>query len=196
MSEIPWWGLPLIAAVSALVGAAVAQLVTARNDYARNRVRRTRRWYAERKDAYVELMAAFERVVFRLRAGNAGGREPDPLVYLDEVGPALARVRLLASGPVRSAALAVHLLLEKLHTTGGPAPVPGVEPQKHFRELLTQVPLVMQHFEVAVREELDIHPSPPAVDEEIRPDLRQRVRSMVRRAPRPTDDALVGQDRS
>jgi hypothetical protein len=196
VSEIPWWGLPLIAAVSALVGAAVAQLVTARNDYARNRVRRTRRWYAERKDAYVELMAAFERIVFRLRAGNAGGREPDPLVYLDEVGPALARVRLLASGPVRSAALAVHLLLEKLHTTGGPAPVPGVEPQKHFRELLAQVPLVMQEFEVAVREELEIRTSPPAPADRIAPSLRQRARSLVRRPPRPADDELVGQDRS
>ncbi len=197
MSEIPWWGLPLIAAVFALVGAAVALLVTARNDYARNRVRRTRRWYAERKTAYIELMAVFERVVYRLRAGHAaGGREPDPLVYLDEVGPALAQVRLLASGPVRSAALAVHLLLEKLHTTGGPATVPGVEPQKHFRELLTQVPLVMQHFEAAVREELDIRPSPPAETGEIPPDLRQRARSLLRRPPRPADDHLVGQDRS
>jgi len=36
VSEIPWWGLPLIAAVFALAGAAGAQLVTARNDYARN----------------------------------------------------------------------------------------------------------------------------------------------------------------
>ena len=64
-----------------------------------------------------------------------GARSPDPLVYLDEVGPALAQVRLLASGPVRSAALAVHLQLEKLHTGGSQSTVPGVEPQKHFREL-------------------------------------------------------------
>jgi hypothetical protein len=68
---------------------------------------------------------------------------------------------LLASGPVRSAALAVHLLLEKLHAAGAPAPVPGVEPQKHLRELLAQVPLVMQELEVAVREELGIETSPP-----------------------------------
>jgi hypothetical protein len=197
VSEIPWWGLPLIAAVFALVGAAVAQLVTARNDYARSRVHRTRRWYAERQDAYVQLMAVFERVVYRLRAAHtAAGREPDPLVYLDEVGPALARVRLLASGQVRSAALAVHLLLEKLHTTGGPATVPGVEPQKHFRELLTQVPLVMQEFEVAVRDELDIRTSPPAAADEIPHHLRQRARSLLRRPARPADDGLVRQDRS
>ncbi len=197
MSGIPWGGLPLIAAVFALFGAAVAQFVTARNDYAGNRVRRTRRWYAERKAAYIELLAVFERVVHRLRAGHAaGGREPDPLVYLDEVGPALAQVRLLASGPVRSAALAVHLLLEKLHTTGGPAPVPGVEPQKHFRELLTQVPLVMQQFEVAVREELDIRISPPEPADEAAPDLRRRARSLLRRPRRPAGDDLVGQDQS
>jgi hypothetical protein len=197
VSEIPWWGLPLVAAVFALVGAAVALLVTARNDYSRNRVRKTRRWYAERKAAYIELMAVFERVVYRLRAGYAaGGRDPDPLVYLDEVGPALAQVRLLASGPVRSAALAVHLLLEKLHTTGGPATVPGVEPQKHFRELLTQVPLVMQHFEAAVREELDIRSSPPPGAGQNPPDLRQRARLLLRRPPRPAGDHLVRQDRS
>ena len=196
MSQIPWWGLPLIAALSALVGAAVAQLVTTRNDHARNRVRKTRRWYAERADAYIELMAVFERVAYRLRAGHAAGRDPDPLVYLDEVGQPLARMRLLASGPVRSAALAVHLLLEKLHAGDGPAPVPGFDPRKHFRELLTQVPLVMQELEVAIREELDIHPAPPAYADEVAPDLRARARSLLRRPPRAAEDDLVGQDRS
>jgi hypothetical protein len=180
VSQIPWWGLPLIAAVFALVGAAVALFVTARNDYVRNRVHKTRRWYDERKNAYVDLMAVFERVVYRLRAGEADGKEPDPLVYLDEVGPALMQVRLLASGPVRSAALAVHLLLEKLHTSGRPASVPGVEPEKHFRELLAQVPLVMQEFEVAVREELEIRASPPAFAGESTSPVRGR-RSLLRR---------------
>ncbi|HET6530698.1 MAG TPA: hypothetical protein VFH03_08815 [Actinoplanes sp.] len=190
MSEIPWWGLPLIAIVSGVVGAAVAMIVSARDEHVRSRAGRTRRWYTERKDAYIGLMAVFERVVYRLRTGYAaGGREPDPLVYLDEVGPALARVRLLASGPVRSAALAAHLLLEKLHTTGGPAPVPGVEPQKHARELLAQVPLVMHEFEVAVREELDISPTPPVFPDVVVPaSRRDRVRSLLRRP-------AVGQDR-
>jgi hypothetical protein len=180
VSQIPWWGVPLIAVVFALAGAAVAVLVQARTEYARSRVRRSRRWYDERRTAYVELMAVFERVVYRLRAGYAaGGPEPDPMVYLDEVGPALATVRLLASGPVRSAALAVHLLLEKLHTTGGPAPVPGVEPQKHARELLAQVPLVMQEFEAAVRDELDISPSPPSLGDDLSPAAPRR--SLLRR---------------
>jgi hypothetical protein len=182
--------LPLIAIVFSLLGAAVAVFVSARDDYARSRVRKTRRWYAERKAAYVELMAVFERVVYRLRAAStAGDPVPDPLVYLDEVGPALAQVRLLASGPVRSSAMAVHLLLEKLHTAGGPVPVPGVEPQKHARELLVQVPLVMQEFEVAVREELDISPSPPSVPDVALPaGLRGRARSLLQRP-------AVGQDR-
>jgi hypothetical protein len=162
VSQIPWWGLPLIAAVFAVLGAAVAQAVTARNRYLRSRVRRTRRWYEERKAAYVDLMAVFERVYYRLRATYAAGdREPDPLVYLDEVGPALMQVRLLASGPVRSAALAVHKLMEQLHGGIKPATVPGVEPEKHRRELLVQVPLVMQQFEAAIRDELSITTTPP-----------------------------------
>lgn len=193
MSEIPWWGLPLIAAFFALAGAVLAQLVTARNEYARSRVRKTRRWYAERKAAYIELMAAFERVTYRLRVASIAGREPDPYGYLDEVGPPLAQVRLLASQPVRSAALAVHLMLEKLHSPGSPAPV-GVEPAKHARELLTQVPLIMQQFEAAVREELEISTAPPSLTDDIAPELRERGRSWRRRPARTADPALVGQD--
>jgi hypothetical protein len=182
VSQIPWWGLPLIAAVFALVGAAVALLATARSNYLRSRSKRTRRWYAERKAAYVELMAQFERVFYRLRATYAtGDKEPDPLVYLDEVGPALMQVRLLASGPVRSAALAVHLLLEQLHGGLKPATVPGVEPEKHVRELLVQVPLVMQQFEAAIREELGISTSPPRSVEPPDSDLRGRARALLRR---------------
>lgn len=175
MSQIPWWGLPLIAAVFALVGAAVAQFVTIRNHQVRSRTRKTRRWYEERKTAYVGLLAVFERVFYRLRTIYAAGdKEPDPIAYLDEVGPALMHVRLLASGPVRSAALAVHVLLEQLHGGLKQASVPGVEPEKHIRELLVQVPLVMQQFEAAIREELDISSQPPRSVEPIaRPRFRR-----------------------
>jgi hypothetical protein len=186
---IPWWGLPLVAAVFALVGAAVALVVTARNNYVRSRVRRTRRWYEERKAAYVALMAAFERTFYRLRATYAGaGKEPDPLGYLDEVGPALMQVRLLASGPVRSAALAVHLLLEQLHGGLKPASVPGVEPEKHVRELLIQVPLVMQQFEAAIRDELEISTTPPHPVESADSELRRRARALRRR---PSDESTL-----
>jgi len=162
VSEIPWWGLPLVAAVFSLVGAGVALLVTSRDRYARNRTRKTRQWYEERKAAYVGLLAVFDRVFYRLRAGYAAGtKEADPLSYLDEVGPALMEVRLLSSGPVRSAALAVHLQLEQMHGATRPSSVPGVEPEKHFRELLVQIPLVMQQLEAAIREELEITTEPP-----------------------------------
>jgi hypothetical protein len=161
VSEIPWWGLPLVAAVFALLGAAVAVLVIARNNYVRGRVRKTRRWYSERKDAYVSLLAVFERDIYRLRSGYAAGiQKPDVLAYLDEVGPAVMQVRLLASGPVRSAALSVHKVLEQLHAPG-PEPVPGAETPVPFLELLGHVPLLMQEFEVAIREELEIEQNPP-----------------------------------
>ncbi|MEU8813501.1 hypothetical protein [Actinoplanes sp. NPDC048796] len=180
MSEIPWWGLPLIAAVFALAGAATVQLVTARTTSLRSRRRRTRRWYEERKAAYVALLAVFERDTYSLRtAYDAGTKPASPLAYVDEVGPALMQVRLLASGPVRSAALAVHLLLQQLHSDMNPAAVSGVQPQIHFRELLTQVPLVMQQFEAAIREELRIEATPPVEAES----LNGRARSLLRRQP-------------
>ncbi|WP_250033247.1 hypothetical protein [Paractinoplanes maris] len=198
MSDIPWWGLPLIAALFALAGAAAVQLTSARNDYLRSRRRRTRRWYEERKEAYVTLLSVFERDTYRLRAAYDAGEKPVPvLTYMDEVGPALMQVRLLASGSVRSAALAVHVLLQKLHGEMNPAAVAGVEPQIHFRELIAQVPLVMQQFEAAIREELRIDTMPPAQPTVADADQRGRPWSRLRRPARtaPLDGrAEVGQD--
>ena len=161
MSEIPWWALPLVAVVFAAAGAGLTVLVSARDEYVRSRAKRTKRWYAERKEAYIALMTEFERATYRLRAAYDGGRPPPaPLAYVDAVGPALMQVRLLASGPVRSAALAVHLLIERLYGDR-PTPPPGVDPEKSVREMLGHVPLVMQQFEAAVREELGIEANPP-----------------------------------
>jgi hypothetical protein len=176
VSQIPWWGLPLVAVVFALTGAVVAHLVLARNSHLLDRARRDRQWYEERKEAYCRLMAAFDHATHELRVTfDAGGKPPAAITYLDQVGPALMPVRLLASGPVRSAALAVHLQLEHLHGDMNPAGVVGVQPQTHFRELLAQVPLVMQQFEAAVRDELGIVDTPP------RSPLNGLVR--LRRAP-------------
>lgn len=178
VSQIPWWGLPLVAAVFALAGAAAVRFVAARDNVLLSRRRRTRRWYEERKAAYVELLAGFERAIVRLRSTfEAGERPPSLLVYVDEIGPALMPVRLLASGPVRSAALAVHLQLERLHGPMNQNGVSGVRPETHFRELLAQVPLVMQQFEAAVREELGIEETPPAP-------LAHTTNGRVRRLPR------------
>ncbi|BCY14019.1 hypothetical protein [Actinoplanes sp. L3-i22] len=184
VSQIPWWGLPLVAAVFALAGAAAVRFVAARDNLLLSRRRRTRRWYDERKEAYVQLLAGFERATVRLRATfEAGEKPPTVLAYVDEIGPALMPVRLLASGPVRSAALAVHLQLERLHSQMNPAAVSGVRPETHFRELLAQVPLVMQQFEAAVREELGIEDTPPAP-------LPHTSNGKVRRLPRkaPAED--------
>jgi hypothetical protein len=190
VSEIPWWALPLVAVVFALVGAGVTLLVSARDEYARSRAKRTKRWYAERKEAYIALLTEFERATYRLRAAYDGGRPPPgPFVYVDAVGPALMQVRLLASGPVRSAALAVHLLIEKLYGER-PTPPPGVDPEKSARELLGHVPLVMQQFEAAIREELGI--STTAAPPPMEPPARG-LRSYVRRgaAPARTEESRV-----
>ncbi|GLY05664.1 hypothetical protein [Actinoplanes sp. NBRC 101535] len=191
MSQIPWWGLPLVAVVFAFAGAVVAQLVSARNNDLLSRKRRTRQWYDERRDAYVQLLAAFERATYRLRAAyEAGDKPPSAIAYIDQVGPALMPVRLLASGPVRSAALAVHLQLERLHGDMNPAGVVGVEPRTHFRELIAQVPLVMQQFEAAVRDELGIANTPPDAIPAAK-NGSGRIRAM-RRVPAAKTDKPVG----
>jgi hypothetical protein len=196
VSQIPWWGLPLVAAVFGLAGAATALVLTARNDYLRSRGKRTRRWYEERRSAYVGLLAVFERDTYLLRAAFEAGEKPSSgLTYVDEVGPALMLVRLLSNGPVRSAALAVHVLLQKLHGEMNPAEVRGVQPQTHFRELLAQVPLVVQQLEAAIREELGIDAEAP-----VGSTAPEGARFGLRRRPaRPTaldDGENIGQDLS
>ncbi|GGQ55530.1 hypothetical protein [Couchioplanes azureus] len=190
MSEIPWWSLPLVAAVFALAGAGVTVLVSARDDYLRSRAKRTRRWYAERRDAYVALLTQFERATYRMRTAlETGQRMPGPFTYVDEVGPALMQVRLLASGQVRSAALAVHLLLEKLYGDR-PAPRPGVDPSTSVREMLAHVPLVMQQLEAAIREELGIEATPPPPPPPPAQTTPRSLRSYLRRG-----EPLAGTDR-
>ncbi len=181
MSEIPWWGLPLVAAVFALAGAGVAVFVQARDDRARSRAERSGHWYAERRDAYVALLAQFERAAYRRRVAlDSGHPIPTPYTYLDETGPALMRVRLLASGPVRSAVMAVHLLLEKVYAPAS-TPPPGVDSAKAVREMLGHVPLVMQELEQAIREELEIRPTPPPASDE--PPAPRSLLSYVKRTP-------------
>jgi len=189
VSEIPWWALPLVAVVFALAGAGVTLLVSARDEYARSRAKRTKRWYAERKEAYIALMTEFERATYRLRAAyDSGQPPPGPFTYVDAVGPALMQVRLLASGQVRSAALAVHLLIEKLYGER-PSPPPGVDPEKSVREMLGHVPLVMQQFEAAVREELGIEATPPPPP--VEPPSRG-LRSYIRRDATPAESRVTG----
>lgn len=176
MSDIPWWALPLVAGVFALVGALTARLFTARDQAARRAVARRRRWYDERRSAYVALLAAYERSVARLRRDHrAGITEPDPVHYHEEVGPALMQVRLLASGPVRNAALAVHRLLEDLH--GARSATARTE---DFVEVLNHVPLVLHDLEGAVRAELGIQSTPPPLPPEALPTWRTRMKALVK----------------
>ncbi|MFC6611730.1 hypothetical protein ACFQFC_32650 [Amorphoplanes digitatis] len=97
------------------------------------------------------------------------------------------QVRLLASGQVRSAALAVHLLIEGLYASR-PTPPPGVDPGKSVREMLGHVPLVMQEFEAAIREELEIRATPPA-PLVVHP--RRGLGSYIRRTPAEAEESRV-----
>ena len=153
MNSVPWWALPLTAGVFALAGALVAQLVTLRHAWSARAAERRSGWFDERRAAYVGLLAAYDRIIARLRHDYAAGvTKPDPLRYADEISAALMPVRLLAGNEVRNAALAVHKLLEDLH---------GDRPLGDFVEVLNHVPLVMQHLEAAVRSELRIELDPP-----------------------------------
>jgi hypothetical protein len=186
VSEIPWWGLPLVAGVFGVGGAVVALLIVARAERARRRAERVRRWHDDRSAAYVALLAAYERAITRMRIGFAAGvTEPDPMLYLNEVGPALVHVRLVASAPVRNAAVAVHRVLEDLHAQRVAHPNGQ---SRSFLEMLDHVPLVLHDLERAIRDDLGLDSGPPSAAPPPPPQWRRRVRSVAANLRRPRPD--------
>lgn len=164
MVQTPWWGLPLVAALFAVGGMVAATLLTGRTVRASRQRATEERWYSDRWAAYLALLAAFQRSMARMRRGfEEGIRTPDLMLYHSEVGAALAQVRLVAPLSVRNAAMAVHRLIEDIHEPrAAQSPTTGTAPE--FLERLSHVPLLLQAFEVAVRDELGIDENwrPPA----------------------------------
>jgi hypothetical protein len=164
MSQTPWWGLPLVAGLFALGGVVAAQVVAVRTERANRAVLARQRTNADRRAAYVALLAAFQSALVWARRGfDGGGPRVDSLLYVDRVAPALMEVRLVASMPVLNAALAVHKLMEEVHEQLAAAS-DGRGRGDRFLELLGHVPLTMQEFEKAIREELGIDTAPPVTE--------------------------------
>lgn len=175
MSELPWWGFALTAGLFALGGILAAQLVAVRIEWANRRAQERQRRYDERRHAYVSLLAAFQSALVWARRGFDGdGPHLDSLLYIERVAPALMEVRLIASPPVLNAAMAVHKQMEELHERLA-APSPAQGRGRDFREVLALVPLTMQAFEEAIRDELEISTEWPRMSSTPRPD---QVRSV------------------
>src|SRR2546421_5552960 len=119
VSTAPWWGVPLIAGIFAILGVSLSQVATwvldrrrTKRDDARIEREEKRRWHRERQDAYAAYLASATSVQQQLGITWKGRSETLPTL-LERLLTCQAAVQLLASDSVAAAAMKVTLTILK-----------------------------------------------------------------------------------
>ncbi|GAA1624642.1 hypothetical protein [Actinoplanes couchii] len=105
MTQVPWWGVPLVTGLFALGGVLVAQVVIVRLDRLRIQREDSRRWLSERRRIYASLLAAAEAIYARLKQGwHEDGGISEYRDDLTSLHVLCQEVRLMSAGDVNAAA--------------------------------------------------------------------------------------------
>jgi hypothetical protein len=111
MSDVPWWGVPLIAGVFALGGVLLAQVNAIVMDRLRVRREDARRWHEDRRAVYARYLNAADAAVRQITSGRVDGdhRVDDEwraavAGVLGELGRVRTEIQLVASVAVYAAA--------------------------------------------------------------------------------------------
>jgi hypothetical protein len=97
----PWWGVPVLAGIFTILGAALSQTTTLFLDRTKSRRDNATRWHADRLKAYSALLLALDKINFDLIASSTPHMEPEEV--FDAVEPAATTARLVAGPHVDSA---------------------------------------------------------------------------------------------
>jgi hypothetical protein len=104
MSDVPWWGVPLIAGVFALGGVVLAQANAIVMDRLRVRREDERRWHEDRRAVYARYLNVADAAVRQITSGRVDGdhRNDDEwravvAGVLDELGGVRTEIQLVAS---------------------------------------------------------------------------------------------------
>lgn len=107
----PWWGVPLIAGIFAILGVSATQWITWALDHRRSKREDARRWHADRRAAYAGFLVEAEALLMKtsgyLRARERGDSIGSRSAALDAAKVLNVRrydLRLVASAEVRDAA--------------------------------------------------------------------------------------------
>jgi hypothetical protein len=111
MSDVPWWGVPLIAGAFALGGVVLAQVNAIVMDRVRVRREDARRWHDDRRAVYVRYLNATDAAVRQIVAGRVDGDQGDAddrrqavTGVLEKLGDVRTEIQLVASVAVYDAA--------------------------------------------------------------------------------------------
>jgi hypothetical protein len=117
MSDVPWWGVPLVAGVFALGGVVLAQVNAVVMDRLRVRREDARRWHEDRRAVYARYLNAADAAVRQITSGPVDGdhRNDDDwraavARALGELGGVRTEIQLVASVAVYD--LARELLVQ------------------------------------------------------------------------------------
>jgi hypothetical protein len=111
MSDVPWWGVPLIAGLFALGGVLLAQVNAIVMDRLRVRREDARRWHEDRRAVYARYLNAADTAVRQITSGRVIGDHRDDDEWraavagvLGELGRVRTEIQLVASVAVYAAA--------------------------------------------------------------------------------------------
>jgi hypothetical protein len=100
-SNPPWWGVPVLAGIFTILGAALSQTATLFIDRARWKRDNVTRWHVDRLRVYSELLLALDKIYDALTGDTGPPIEPEEV--FDAVQPAATTARLVASPDVDKA---------------------------------------------------------------------------------------------
>ena len=115
MSQVPWWGVPVVAGIFAFGGVLAAQIVTIRLDRLRSNREDLRRWLIDRRRIYASLLAEADRTYIRISL--EWGTDKRFHEYADNLTAlrfCCQEVRLMSNAEVEAAAWALQDSLVKV----------------------------------------------------------------------------------
>jgi hypothetical protein len=95
----PWWGVPVLAGILTILGAALSQITTWLLDRARARRDAMTRWHSDRLEAYSAVLLALDKIFNKLVEDETA---VGPQQVFDAVEPQATRARLLAGPDVEA----------------------------------------------------------------------------------------------
>jgi FAD/FMN-containing dehydrogenase len=115
MTQVPWWGVPLVAGLFALGGVLATQFTVVRLDQLRVKREDSRRWLADRRRIYASVLASaegiYERVKIEWMSDNSASAYREELTSLRVL---CQEVRLMSTREVNAAAWEIAERLKRV----------------------------------------------------------------------------------
>jgi hypothetical protein len=153
MTQVPWWGVPLVAGLFALGGVLATQFTVVRLDRLRVKREDSRRWLADRRRIYASLLASAEVIYESLKiewtSGNGASAYREEITSLRVL---CQEVRLMSTREVNAAAWEISEKLTKVTQS------PESRQKVSLEDWKEEYKIAMRGFASAARADINTNP--------------------------------------